>query len=253
METIENRTEELIRMRISLPEIYIMTRVINKIYNKFHHKDIINVIEPIDIGNSFIIPGIKVDFIPEEILYSIVKNLRDLEGTESNAFYDRKLKDNINKIFSNIKYDNNENKLKILKIIFEELKPFKLHYSQCSEYLLPYTLIMIKEWIIYILNEYPDLLSEGNKSIRKKTCEFNFKEKSKETAITSIFQNKICYNCSKGKINIFSLSNNYLECENNKCNYKYKINNYNKEEDIKSDTLNKIYNIRITNNNIEII
>ena len=44
-----------------------------------------------------------------------------------------------------------------------------------------------------------------------------------------------------------------LECENNKCNYKYKINNYNKEEDIKSDTLNKIYNIRITNNNIEII
>jgi hypothetical protein len=81
---MEIKTDELMSINITIPEIYILTRVINRISNKFYPKDIefnIPIIEPQDVVNSFrMIPCIRTDRISEEIKYTFVKNLRDLEN-----------------------------------------------------------------------------------------------------------------------------------------------------------------------------
>ena len=265
-----SKIDDLMVINITLPEIYILTRVINRIYNKFNLKEIdISIIEPHDIVNSFrMIPGIKIERIPEEIKYTIVKNLRDLETSETNDFYDRKLRDNINRIFDIISYDSKESKLKILKTIFDEIKPYKLHYPQCSIFLLPYTLIMIREWIKYVNQQHPNFLSSCvskggekkdkiekiEKTIVKDNKKYEFSERSNETMINCIFQNKKCYKCDTGKLSNFTLCSKDLGCENIKCNYKYKVylHKQDETENIKEDN-NKYCYLVIKNTNIEVI
>jgi len=245
---MEIKTDDLMSINITIPEIYILTRVINRISNKFYPKDInmdIPIIEPQDIVNSFrMIPCIKTDRVSEDIKYTYVKNLRDLENLENNDFYDRKLRDNINRIFDTINFENKETKTNILKTILEEIKPYKLHYPHCSIYLLPYTLIMIREWISYIN-------SKGNKQ------EYNFLDISRKTILSCIFQNKKCYKCDIGKLSNFTLCSKDLSCENLKCNYKYKVYLYKQEEEViknnKEKQNNKYVNLIIKNNNIEVI
>jgi hypothetical protein len=249
---MEIKTDELMSINITIPEIYILTRVINRINNKFYPKNLdihIPIIEPQDIVNSFrMIPCIRTDRVSEDIKYTFVKNLRDLENLENNDFYDRKLRDNINRIFDTINFENKETKTNVLKTILEEIKPYKLHYPHCSIYLLPYTLIMIREWISYIN-------SKGNKQ------KYEFEEKSRKTILSCIFQNKKCYKCDAGKLSNFTLCSKDLSCENLKCNYKYKVYLH-KQEDIQEDDKtknnkekqnNKYINLIIKNNNIEVI
>jgi hypothetical protein len=249
---MEQKTDELMSINITIPEIYILTRVINRIYNKFYIKNLdinIPIIEPQDIVNSFrMIPCIRTDRVSEEIKYTFVKNLRDLENLENNDFYDRKLRDNINRVFDTIHFENKETKLNTLKTILEEIKPYKLHYPHCSIYLLPYTLIMIREWISYINNKV-------NKQI------YEFADISRETILSCIFQNKKCYKCDIGKLSNFTLCSNDLSCENLKCNYKYKVYLEKQKDEDKIDEKienkkkenNKYCYIVIKNKNIEII
>lgn len=250
---MEIKTDDLMSLNITIPEIYILTRVINRISNKFYPKDLetdIPIIEPQDIVNSFrMIPCIKTDRVSEDIKYTYVKNLRDLENLENNDFYDRKLRDNINRVFDTINFESKETKTNILKTILEEIKPYKLHYPHCSIYLLPYTLIMIREWICYINNK-------GNKQ------KYDFEGKSRKTILSCIFQNKKCYKCDAGKLSNFTLCSKDLSCENLKCNYKYKVYLHKQENDkIENDKIknnkekqnNKYVNLIIKNNNIEVI
>jgi len=246
---MEIKTDELMSINITIPEIYILTRVINRISNKFYPKDIefnIPIIEPQDIVNSFrMIPCINTERVSEEIKYTFVKNLRDLENLENNDFYDRKLRDNINRIFDTINFESKETKLNILKTILEEIKPYKLHYPHCSTYLLPYTLMMIREWIIYIN-------SKENKQ------KYKFADISKETMLVCIFQNKKCYKCDNGKLSNFTLCSKNLGCENIKCNYKYKVYLHKQEENENERNENnkekdKYCYLVIKNINIEII
>jgi hypothetical protein len=249
---MEFKTDELMLINITIPEIYILTRVINRISNKFYPKDVeinIPIIEPQDIVNSFrTISCIKTDRISEDIKYTFVKNLRDLENLENNDFYDRKLRDNINRIFDTINFENKETKTNVLKTILEEIKPYKLHYPHCSIYLLPYTLIMIREWIYYI----------NNKENKQK---YDFADKSRKTILSCIFQNKKCYKCDTGKLSNFTLCSKDLSCENLKCNYKYKVYLHKKEDNQTEDNqiknkekeINKYCVIVIKNTNIEVI
>jgi hypothetical protein len=245
---METKTDELMLINITIPEIYILTRVLNRISNKFYPKDLetdIPIIEPQDIVNSFrMIPCIRTDRVSEDIKYTYVKNLRDLENIENNDFYDRKLRDNINRIFDTINFENKETKINVLKKILEEIKPYKLHYPHCSIYLLPYTLIMIREWICYINNK-------GNKQ------KYEFVDISRKTILACIFQNKKCYKCDTGKLSNFTLCSKDLSCENLKCNYKYKVHLHNQEDDKtknnKEKQNNKYVNLIIKNNNIEVI
>ena len=244
---MEIKTDELMSINITIPEIYILTRVINRISNKFYQKDLetsIPIIEPQDIVNSFrMIPCIRTDRISEDIKYTFVKNLRDLENLENNDFYDRKLRDNINRIFDTINFDSKETKTNVLKKILEEIKPYKLHYPHCSIYLLPYTLMMIREWISYIN-------SKENKQ------KYEFTDISRKTILACIFQNKKCYKCDIGKLSNFTLCSKDLSCENLKCNYKYKVYLH-KQEDNKAEEKNKENNkycdLVIKNTNIEVI
>jgi len=247
---MEIKTDELMSLNITIPEIYILTRVINRISNKFYPKDLeldIPIIEPQDIVNSFrTIPCIRTDRVSEDIKYTFVKNLRDLENLENNDFYDRKLRDNINRIFDTINFENKEIKTNVLKTILEEIKPYKLHYPHCSIYLLPYTLIMIREWISYLNNK-------GNKQ------KYEFADISRKTILTCIFQNKKCYKCDTGKLSNFMMCSKDLSCENLKCNYKYKVYLH-KQEDKTEDNLsiknienNKYCVLVIKNTNIEVI
>jgi hypothetical protein len=244
---MEIKTDELMSINITIPEIYILTRVINRIYNKFYQKDLelnIPIIEPQDIVNSFrMIPCIRTDRISEEIKYTFVKNLRDLENLENNDFYDRKLRDNINRIFDTINFESKETKTNVLKTILDEIKPYKLHYPHCSIYLLPYTLMMIREWISYIN-------SKGNKQ------KYDFADISRKTILSCIFQNKKCYKCDTGKLSNFTLCSNDLSCENIKCNYKYKVYLHKQEEDnqIENKKINNKYCVLLIKNyNIEVI
>ena len=244
---MEIKTDELMSINITIPEIYILTRVINRISNKFYQKDLepnIPIIEPQDIVNSFrMIPCIRTDRVSEDIKYTFVKNLRDLENLENNDFYDRKLRDNINRIFDTINFESKETKTNVLKKILEEIKPYKLHYPHCSIYLLPYTLIMIREWISYIN-------SKGNKQ------KYEFSEISRKTILACIFQNKKCYKCDIGKLSNFTLCSKDLSCENLKCNYKYKVY-LQKQDDDKAEENNKennkYCNLVIKNTIIEVI
>ncbi len=245
---MEIKTDDLMSINITIPEIYILTRVINRISNKFYPKDLnmdIPIIEPQDIVNSFrMIPCIRTDRVSEDIKYTFVKNLRDLENLENNDFYDRKLRDNINRIFDTINFENKETKTNVLKTILEEIKPYKLHYPHCSIYLLPYTLIMIREWISYI----------NNKENKQK---YEFEEKSRKTILSCIFQNKKCYKCDIGKLSNFALCFKDLSCENLKCNYKYKVYLHRQEDDkTKNNKVkenNKYCDLIIKNTNIEVI
>jgi hypothetical protein len=250
---MEIKTDELMSLNITIPEIYILTRVINRISNKFYPKDLetdIPIIEPQDIVNSFrMIPCIRTDRISEEIKYTFVKNLRDLENLENNDFYDRKLRDNINRIFDTINFESKETKTNVLKTILEEIKPYKLHYPHCSIYLLPYTLMMIREWISYIN-------IKGNKQ------KYEFADISRKTILACIFQNKKCYKCDTGKLSNFILCSKDLSCENLKCNYKYKVYLHKKENDKVEDDKtknnkekqnNKYCFLVIKNSNIEVI
>jgi hypothetical protein len=247
---MEIKTDELMSLYISIPEIYILTRVINRISNKFHPKDLdinIQIIEPQDIVNSFrMIPCIRTDRVSEDIKYTFVKNLRDLENLENNDFYDRKLRDNINRIFDTINFESKETKTNVLKTILEEIKPYKLHYPHCSIYLLPYTLIMIREWISYI-----------NSKVNKQKYEFT--DISKKTILSCIFQNKKCYKCDTGKLSNFTLCCKDLSCENLKCNYKYKVylhkqdDNQTEDNQIKNKGKDKYCVLIIKNTNIEVI
>ena len=244
---MEVKTDELMSINITIPEIYILTRVINRISNKFYQKDLetsIPIIEPQDIVNSFrTIPCIRTDRISEDIKYTFVKNLRDLENLENNDFYDRKLRDNINRIFDTINFESKETKTNVLKKILEEIKPYKLHYPHCSIYLLPYTLIMIREWISYIN-------SKGNKQ------KYEFSDISRKKILACIFKNKKCYKCDIGKLSNYTLCSKDLSCENLKCNYKFKVYLH-KQEDVKAEENNKqnnkYVNLIIKNNNIEVI
>jgi hypothetical protein len=194
------------------------------------------------------IPCIRTDRVSEDIKYTYVKNLRDLENIENNDFYDRKLRDNINRIFDTINFENKETKINVLKKILEEIKPYKLHYPHCSIYLLPYTLIMIREWISFI----------NNKENKQK---YEFEEKSRKTILSCIFQNKKCYKCDIGKLSNFTLCSKDLSCDNLKCNYKYKVYLHKQEDKIEDDKTknnkekqnNKYVNLIIKNNNIEVI
>ena len=247
---MEIKTDELMSINITIPEIYILTRVINRISNKFYPKDLelnIPIIEPQDIVNSFrMIPCIRTDRVSEEIKYTFVKNLRDLENLENNDFYDRKLRDNINRIFDTINFESKETKTNVLKTILEEIKPYKLHYPHCSIYLLPYTLIMIREWISYIN-------SKGNKQ------KYEFADISRKTILACIFQNKKCYKCDIGKLSNFTLCSKDLSCENLKCNYKYKVYLHKQEDEtednlsIKNKENNKYCVLIIKNTNIEVL
>jgi len=249
---MEIKTDDLMSLNITIPEIYILTRVINRINNKFYPKDLnmdIPIIEPQDIVNSFrMIPCIRTDRVSEDIKYTFVKNLRDLENLENNDFYDRKLRDNINRVFDTINFESKDTKTNVLKIILEEIKPYKLHYPQCSIYLLPYTLIMIREWISFI----------NNKENKQK---YEFEEKSRKTILSCIFQNKKCYKCGAGKLSNFTLCSKDLSCDNLKCNYKYKVYLHKQEDKIEDDKTknnkvkenNKYCNLIIKNNNIEVI
>jgi len=246
---MEFKTDELMSINITIPEIYILTRVINRIYNKFYPKDLeldIPIIEPQDIVNSFrMIPCIRTDRISEEIKYTLVKNLRELENLENNDFYDRKLRDNIDRVFDTINFENKETKINILKKILDEIKPYKLHYTHCSMYLLPYTLMMVREWIIYI----------NNKENKQK---YDFADISRKTILTCIFQNKKCYKCDIGKLSNFGLCSKDLSCENLKCNYKYKVYLQKQEDnqiknEVKQKENNKYCILVIKNSNIEVI
>ena len=107
-----------IKINLSLPEMYIATRAINKVCCAYVHKQFLPiVIEPIDIAKAFDIPGVTIDFVPTELVYQITKTLDSLEKSNNNEFYDKKLKNSINKIFISIKCDDKVNRLKILNIL----------------------------------------------------------------------------------------------------------------------------------------
>ena len=260
---MDSKTDELMSINITMPEIYILTRVINRINNKFYPKDLEMdslIIEPQDIVNSFrMIPCIKTDRVYDEIKYTLVKNLRELETLENNDFYDRKLRDNINRIFDTINFDSKETKLKILKTVFDEIKPYKLHYPHCSIYLLPYTLIMVREWIRYVYQQYPNFFNKEDKTKMNDKQKYEFADISKETMLACIFQNKKCYKCDTGKLSNFTLCSKNLGCENSKCNYKYKVYLHNQEEnktENKTETeteKDKYCYLVIKNTNIEIL
>ena len=155
------------------------------------------------------------------------------------------MRDNINRIFDTINFESKEIKTNILKTILDEIKPYKLHYPHCSTYLLPYTLMMIREWIIYINN--------------KENKKYDFADISRKTILACIFQNKKCYKCDIGRLSNFTLCSKDLSCENLKCNYKFKVYLFKQDEEqiennkTKQKENNKFCYLIIKNSNIEVL
>jgi hypothetical protein len=223
-----------IKINLSLPEIYIVTRAINRICNAYIHKKFLTiVIEPKDIANAFNIPNVMIDFVPTELVYHITNTLRSLENSTNNEFYDNKLKNSINRIFVSIKCDDKDNKLKILTLVYDKIRPFKLHYPQCNPILLPFVLEMIREWIYCTNYQFPDFVTKGSDAEQLSTIKYDFKNKSMAIAKECIFQDYPCFNCDKGKLNVCNWASTDLECSNINCKWIYEIkSNYNDNKEL---------------------
>jgi hypothetical protein len=223
-----------IKINLSLPEMYIATRAINKLCKTYAHKQFLPiVIEPIDIAKAFDIPGVTIDYVPTELVYQITKTLHSLENSNNNGSYDKNLKNSINKIFISIKCDDPENRFKILNIVYDTIYPFKLHYPQCNPILLPFVLEMIREWIYCINYQFPDFIIKGNDAEKINTIKYDFINKSSAIAKECIFQNHPCLNCYEGKLNVCNWGCTDLECNNVNCKWIYEIkSNYNDNKEI---------------------
>ena len=223
-----------IKVNLSLPEMYIATRAINKVCKTYVHKQFLPiVIEPIDIAKAFDIPGVTIDYVPTELVYQITKTLHSLENSYNNESYDKKLKNSINKIFISIKCDDTANRFKILNIVYDTIYPFKLHYPQCNPILLPFVLEMIREWIYCTNYQFPDFVIKGNDAERIHTIKYDFINKSSAIAKECIFQDHPCLNCNEGKLNVCNLGCTDLECNNINCKWIYEIkSNYNDSKEL---------------------
>ena len=237
MFVLPNESEPLskpIKINLSLPEMYIATRAINIACNAYVHKKFLPiVIEPIDIAKAFDIPGVTIDYVPIELVYQITQTLHSLENSNNNKFYDKKLKDSINKIFISIKCDDKVNRLKILNIVYNSIYPFKLHYPQCNPILLPFVLEMIREWIYCTNYQFPDFITNGNDAEKINNIKYDFVNKSSAIAKECIFQDHPCLNCDEGKLNVCNWGCTDLECNNEKCKWIYEVkSNYNNNKEL---------------------
>jgi hypothetical protein len=223
-----------IKINLSLPEIYIITRALNIGCKAYMHKKFLPiVIEPRDIANAFNIAGVNIDYVPTELVYHITQTLKSLENSNNSVLYDKQLKNTINRIFISIKCDDKINKLKILTLIYNSIRPFKLHYPQCNPILLPFVLEMLREWVYCTNYQFPDFVTKGNIAEQLHTVKYDFVNKSAAIAKECIFQNQPCFNCDEGKLNVCNWGCTDLECDNEKCKWIYEIkSNYNDEKEL---------------------
>ena len=223
-----------LKINLSLPEVYIMTRALNIGCKAYTHKKFTPiVIEPRDVANAFNIVGANIDYVPTDIVYHVTQTLKSLENSKNNSNYDKQLKEAINRIFISIKCNDKVNRLKILKVVYETIRPFKLHYPQCNPILLPFVLEMLREWIYCTNYQFPDFITEGNISEQLHSIKYDFTNKSLAIAKECIFQNQPCFNCKEGKLNVCNWACTDLECDNEKCKWIYEIkSNYNDEKEL---------------------
>jgi len=222
------------KINLSLPEVYIITRALNVGCKAYMHKKFTPiVIEPRDIANAFNIVGANIDYVPTEIIYHVTQTLKSLENSKNNSIYDKQLKEAINRIFISIKCNDKVNRLKILNIVYDAIRPFKLHYPQCNPILLPFVLEMLREWIYCTNYQFPDFITSGNISEQLNSIKYDFTNKSLAIAKECIFQNKPCFNCKEGKLNVCNWACTDLECDNENCKWVYEIkSNYNDEKEL---------------------